>query len=278
MTVRAAAPRHFFVRDGDSFVPAEDATSPWSDDFLHGRLLAGLAGQAMEAVVPGDEYFPARLTVDLFRAAPYGAVQLSLSLARSGRRVKVIDVFLSCAGREVARATGLFLLRSQPARDSVAEPAHWDAPGPATIEPSRPGLPFDMRAVPRRGSGSAGPRQAWFRETHTVIEGEGLSPFVRAALIADMASPIANSGESGLDYINTDFTLYLGRLPEGEWIGLESGGRITADGTTAAQCRLHDIGGPVGWSTVAALRNRRMMPRIMADQPDSAPGGNQPKA
>ena len=41
----------------------------------------------------------------------------------------------------------------------------------------------------------------------------------RAALSADFASPLANSGPAGIDYINADLTLHLGRLPEGEWIG-----------------------------------------------------------
>ena len=75
--------------------------------------------------------------------------------------------------------------------------------------------------VSGQGFGAPMPRRSWLRDTRALVEGEALSPFVRAALAADFASPVANSGSHGLDHINADLTLHLGRLPEGDWIGIE---------------------------------------------------------
>jgi hypothetical protein len=83
---------------------------------------------------------------------------------------------------------------------------------------------------------------------------------VRAALAADFASPIANSHTGGLDHINADLSLHLGRLPVGEWIGIDVAERVAADGVSVASCRFHDAGGPIGWSSVCAVLNPRMTP------------------
>jgi hypothetical protein len=82
--------------------------------------------------------------------------------------------------------------------------------------------------------------------------------FVRAALAADFASPLANFGPDGLDYINADLTLHLGREPLGEWIGIATDDRVVADGVSVAQCVYHDVTGPIGWSSVCAVRAARM--------------------
>ena len=38
-------------------------------------------------------------------------------------------------------------------------------------------------------------------------------------MAADFTNPLANSGDQGLEFVNADYTLYLHRLPVGEWIG-----------------------------------------------------------
>jgi hypothetical protein len=62
----------------------------------------------------------------------------------------------------------------------------------------------------------------------------------------------------GLVYINADMTLHLGRMPEGEWLGVGTGDRVVADGVSVAECPMYDEHGPVGWSSVCAVLNPRM--------------------
>ena len=60
---------------------------------------------------------------------------------------------------------------------------------------------------------------------------------------------------SGLGYINSDVTLYLHRLPVTRWIGFDVVNHHASDGIAIGECWLYDEKGPIGTSTVAALRS-----------------------
>jgi hypothetical protein len=255
--------RAFFTATDRGYLPHPEACSPWSTEVLHGRLLAGLAAGAIERAHGAVDLVPTRLTVDLFRSAPMGPVRIDTTVVRDGGRVRVVDATARVDGRDVARASVLLLRTGEPVEDDAPVVPSWDGTLPDPDRPLPEDLPFDMQVVDGRGVGEPGPRQVWFREHRPLVADDDLTPFVRAALVADMASPVANSSSAGLDYINSDLTLYLGRLPRGDWLGLEAAGRVVGAGTTAAQCRLHDLEGPVGWSSMGAVRNPRMVPRLM---------------
>ncbi len=92
--------------------------------------------------------------------------------------------------------------------------------------------------------GGPGPYEAWLREPWPLVEGEELTPLVRAVMAADVTNPLSNWGDEGLQYINADMTVYFSRLPLGEWIGLEVTDHLDADGVAVGQSRLHDRAGP----------------------------------
>ena len=87
--------------------------------------------------------------------------------------------------------------------------------------------------------------------------GSPLTPFVRVAVAADYASPLANYGEEGLGYINSDVTIYLHRLPTTEWIGFEVTNHQATAGVAIGQCFLYDESGSIGTASVAALAQPR---------------------
>jgi hypothetical protein len=89
------------------------------------------------------------------------------------------------------------------------------------------------------------------------VAGEPLTPFVRVASTADFASPFANSGAEGLQYVNADITLYLDRDPVGEWIGFEVLDHLSAEGVCLGECALYDERGSIGRSLVCGVANRR---------------------
>jgi hypothetical protein len=102
-----------------------------------------------------------------------------------------------------------------------------------------------------------GPRRTWLREVRPLIAGEAHTPFSRIATGIDFTSPTSNASETGLDFINSDVTLYLHRLPVGEWIGYEVTNHQSAEGIAIGQCALYDIRGPVGFSSCTALAQKR---------------------
>src|SRR5690606_11433192 len=114
--------------------------------------------------------------------------------------------------------------------------------------------PFDVWWL--GGLSGAHPRgRGWVRETHPLVEGEPVSPFVRTALAADFASPLSNGGPDGIAFLNADYTLALSRLPLGEAIGLESAGHLSEDGVAVGHCSIYDESGPIGHCVVTAVAN-----------------------
>lgn len=253
----------FFTRAGGALVPSPDARSPWSDQMLHGRLLAALAARAVEEKELGDGMTPVRLTIDLFRAAPMSPVTVSTEVVRDGHRVKVAEVTILCEGREVARASALMMRGGPPVPGRVWGQEAWEVPDPEAL-PEPPELPdgrrfpMDIRMTGTGGFGTYARKRAWVREVRELVEGESPSPFVRAAGAADLANPLSNSGDAGLGFINGDLTVYLARLPEGEWLGLDVTTHISDGAVAVGGCDLYDRRGRIGTATVVSVANPRL--------------------
>lgn len=248
--------RAFFTLKNGELVPAPHARGPWSADMLHGRLLGGLAARALESAHGDPELNFTRLTVDLFRNSPLLPLSVETELVRDGRRIRVADATIRTEQGVVARASAVLLRKGeQPPGELWPTPA-WDVPVPAELgSPALGGWtpPFDLWRL--TDWTEPGPDRAWLRESHPLVEGETVSPFVRVVLAADFASPLSNSGEAGLHFINADYTLTLSRPPVGEYVGLESAGHLSHAGIATGHCTMHDTSGPVGFCLVTAIAN-----------------------
>jgi hypothetical protein len=103
-----------------------------------------------------------------------------------------------------------------------------------------------------------GPATAWLRLRVPVLAGEEPSPLQRVMAAADFGN-----GLSGiLDfreyiYINPDLTVYLHRLPIGEWVCLEAVTDAGDKGVGIAQSRLWDGTGHIGRSIQSLLIDQR---------------------
>ena len=255
---RELTPGAYFVTDTEGLRPVPEAQSPWSADMLHGRLLAGLAARAVE----GGDHDPAlrlaRLTLDMFRPPPMSPFTVSSAVVRDGRRVRVVEISIRAGGTEVARASALMLRAGDHPHATVWSAPDWDAPPPEAFPPPDDWVAmngWDIRLMTPGGFWTADRKRLWARDGWELVEGEPLSPVVRAALAADLPNPLANSGSEGLQFINADLTLFLGRPPVSEWIGLEVTDHLGHDGIAIGSCTLYDTSGPIGSSTVCAMTN-----------------------
>jgi hypothetical protein len=228
---------------------------------LGGRQLAALVAWAVERDgEPGDVYQPARLTVDMFRPGPMRPLDVVTRVARSGHRIRVLDVSVRCDDVEVCRGSAVLLRRGTPSPGTVWEPDPWDVPRPDDVpaDDGRRAVFGDLRMVTPWSSGEEAGRM-WLRETHQLVAGTPLSPLVRTALAADFANPMANSGNRGLGYINADLTLGLARPARGEWVGCEVIGRTSDAGVSVGVISLYDVAGRIGYATVNALADDRLL-------------------
>ncbi len=256
-----AADQSFLEREGEQFRPTDRARGPWGEETMHGRIIAGLFARCFEKQYGDDAFQFARLTVDLFRMPTMNPVQITTERVRGGRRIQVTHGVATSEGREIARATAVQLRRSEVPPGSVWQPKPWDAPPPSALEANAATGSWtpiwETRSIGGGEFIGPGPKQMWIRETYALVAGEALTPFVRVAVCADIASPLSMSGDAGLQYVNADIGLYLHRLPVGEWIGWEVWDHGSAAGVGQGECRIYDEEGPIGRSTVCAVANPR---------------------
>ena len=247
----------FFRIEGDEVIPAPSARGPWSADMLHGRLLGGLLARAIEREHAAEGLHVARLTVDLYRNSPLVPLRVTTERARDGRRIRVADAAITGPNGAVARASAVMLRRGEQPEGQTWNRPPWDVASPGELgESMTTGTALDVWWMgPGTELSTAERHRAWVRETRPLVAGESLSPFVRVALAADMASPIAHFGSAGLKFINADYTLGLSRLPLGDVIGLEATGHLSEDGVAVGQCALYDLSGPIGFCTTSAVAN-----------------------
>jgi len=256
----------FFRAEGDTLVPAAFATSPWGQ-VLHGRLIGGLTARAAEqarADVP--ELACGRLTVDLFRSVPLAPVGVSARTVRQGRRIVVLDVTVEQDGAPVGQGRAVLLRRSEQPDGTFRPVPAWDAPPPPRLGPPRSAegsrwiMPWQAWPVASAADGAGGVLSGgmWVRDVHPLVTGEPLTPLVRLAMAADIASPVSHYSANGLSFINADYTVYLGREPHGEHVGIQPCGHVSERGVAAGQCVIHDERGAVGFVTTAAVANPTM--------------------
>jgi hypothetical protein len=254
----------FFKRQDGRFLPQPVSAGPWDPKSLHGRVIIGLLAHEIEVKYGGDpDMVPARLTVDMYKLPDFSEVEVTTRVVRDGYRIKVIDAEFISGGVSAGRATCQLLRRSQAPEGTVWSPPNWDAPHPETLPVPEPragmGGMWAMRPI-SGGMGQSGPRRTWMAEVRDVVGGSPITPWQRAALAADFASPFANGAQgAGLGYINSDATLYLHRAMVGEWIGFEVVNHGATDGVAIGECWLYDVEGPIGTATVCALAQKRPM-------------------
>lgn len=268
MTTDAAATPHdtFFRRKGKSYVPTVSTRGPWDPDSLNGRVIAGLLMYELERLHLDPAFQVARLTVDMFRVARMRPVSVVTKVVRDGNRIRVADASLQLEdGTEIARASIVMLRRTAAPEENVWAPPSWDVPHPDALpQPPQPKFSpviWETRpitgqiALPR--SGPPVQNRAWTRDVIDFVDGERPSPLVRAALASDLANPYANSGDTGLNYVNSDVSLYLHRDPTGDWIGVEAAAHHASAGIAIGECVLYDLDGAFGRSTVCSVANQR---------------------
>ena len=237
---------------------------PWDEKSLHARVLAGLLGHETEINHGGDGFHCARLTIDLYRLPPLTPCEITTKPIREGGRIRVVELEYLSEGVSYARATAVLLKRTENTTGKVWSPEPWDVPSPDAATPREGMLPsgdwkpmWETRYLSDRAPGSSERGRAWLREVRPLVEGIELTPFVRAASMADWTNPSANWGSNGLEFINADITLYLHRYPAGEWLGFEVASHHASEGIAVGECTIYDEQGAIGSGTVCAIAQRR---------------------
>lgn len=247
-------PAHFTQID-DCYVPTVNAQSHWGDDHLNGPAIVGLAAQVLENAFGLPDFMPARLTVDLFKAARGVPTTARLRLVRSGRRVRNSECEIVQDAVTVARATLV-----QYRRDAAPRGSEWTPTPEFAFPAERDDLRIQMHSDGVGWSGAVADHQNAGRKRAVnrgidVVAGQPTTPFVNAVMVAEATSLVTNLGTDGVGYINGDLTVALVRLPESERIGVRADSHVVSDGIAVGTATLFDQKGAFGSGLVTAVSN-----------------------
>ncbi|MCW1383331.1 thioesterase family protein [Novosphingobium sp. KCTC 2891] len=272
-----------FETDGDLFVPTRAGRGYWQEGTLTGAAVAALTGFVIERDFGGPELVPTRFCVDMLRMPPAIPLRVTTEAIHDGRRLKLIEARIHADGKLVTRATCQFVHRAQQPENPTWQTPAWDAPHPETLPAMTRFSRWDARPIPAAharvariaplgGEAARGnppvlgdlaepeTRQMWMKALGEIVAGHPLTPFTQIAMTGDFSSPLTHSSRFGIDFVNTDFTVYLHRQPQGEWLGYELTGHLSEAGVAVGECRLHDLSGPIGTINVAAAAQVRKRP------------------
>jgi len=250
----------YVALDAHNYESTELTRGPWDPGHQHGGPPVALAGReiARAAAALGMNHV-ARLTANLVRPVPLAPLRVEVDTDYAGRNVAHFSARLWAAEREVARFTAVAQ------REEAIEL-------PAPPPPQAPRLPEALASVvfPHRGGDvgyhqlvelrvaegtlTRGPCAVWFRMRHPLLAGEAPGALERVAVAADSGNGIS----ALLDFkrylfLNSDLTINLLRMPQGEWICIDARTLLGPSGGGLAEAQLFDAHGLVGRSTQSLL-------------------------
>ncbi|GAA1025017.1 MULTISPECIES: acyl-CoA thioesterase domain-containing protein [Amycolatopsis] len=244
---------------GELLHPLPEARASWSDGAqLRGMATSGALARAAERAAGTGAFRPARWTVDLLRPAAFAPSAVRTEVVRRGRRLCLVEATLWQGETLVGKGSGLFLAAGSPAVGSVWAPAGHPAPPPPDVAPATE----EPRVFHSEGvgwTGSPEPHQNASRKTiwvfpQDIVRGERPTPFQHAATAADLVNLVTNWGDAGLEFINADLTLTLGRVPASDLqLGLAADHRVEHDGVAVTTATVFDREGPLGTVSGTAL-------------------------
>jgi Acyl-CoA thioesterase C-terminal domain/Acyl-CoA thioesterase N-terminal domain len=243
----------FATADG-RFVATDFARGPWDPNAQHGGAPAALLMRAFERMEGDPGLMLSRVTYELLRPVPLGELEVDCSVMRPGRRVQLLEgSILAPDGTEVVRARALKVavagtdagaadpVPPGPDDTEAAPMDHWDTT-------TFPGDAMEIRFVAGR-FGETGPSTAWFRLRIPLVAGEEPTGLQRLAAAADFPNGIATEVSwADFVFINPDLTVYIERIPIGEWICLDARMRVLDGGVGLSEAVLYDREGRVGRS------------------------------
>lgn len=231
----------------------------------HGGAPASLIAWAVERMPMREPMHVARMTLDLLRPVPVAPLEIKIDVQREGRKIQVCNVTLLHEGVACVRATVLKVRQAETELPDDVIDEQVTLPGPEQGRDSR--IRFNkyesfadgMTLRPVRGSfGELGPGAVWFRAHRSIVEGEPITPLMRAAMTGDFCNGVS----SVLDFnewifINADLTISLSRMPVGEWILLDAQTWLGDHGAGLAFAKLGDERGYFGRAIQSLVIERR---------------------
>jgi Thioesterase-like superfamily len=255
----------FFHPDGDWLVASELTRGPWDPGFQHAGPPSALLVRAIERAGEPDGFQVGRITLEILRPVPIGRLRAEARVVRPGRSVELIEATLSGEEGELIRALA-WRLRAKPVELDPEPPQESPPPGPDQGEETGFFLTgqdvgyhtaMDYRFV-HGAFLEPGPAMVWMRMRQPLVAGEETTPLQRVLVAADSGNGVSSALDvSRYLFINTDLSVHLSRMPEGQWVCLDATTYPEANGVGLADTALYDQRGRIGRAAQTLLVRAR---------------------
>lgn len=228
------------------------AQGAWNEHEQHMAPATGIICAELDRFMPRQDMRIGRISLDILGLIPAGAFSVSTKVIRPGKTIELIESEMKSQGKTciVARTWRMMTQHSQSVKG--LEDAHADGPETAPIWEGIRQWPggyiqsIEARSHQRR----AGKGIVWLRTQHDMVEDESTSDFVRLMGMVDTANGIVPRQDWPFrwGFPNLDLQIHMHRLPQGQWLGLETMQQYGEDGIGLSSSVLHDVHGPFGRS------------------------------
>ncbi len=243
-----------YARDGDQYIPSPFVRGPWSFDHCHAGPPAGLMATIIAEESP--DLRMTRFTADIPGPIPLAPVRVVTSDIRRGRRIALVEASMSTRDGTMVMRAAAWMIRVD--RD-VVEATQTDReplPPPESCTVFRLDIwgeepdfteAIELRAAEGEPFSGNGPAAMWARVHKPLIAGKPWNHYARAVATADFPNGVAAiEPMDRLIAVNTDVTVYFGREPVGQWIGIRSQTNSSGLGLGMTDSLLYDTSGFLG--------------------------------
>ena len=225
----------------------------WNPHEQHMAPAGGILAHELARFYPRPELRIGRISYDILGLIPFGEFSIETKVIRGGKTIELIEATMSANQRAciVARAWRMQMQDTQSVaglEDGFVTPPEqlplWDG------MKCWPGGYIQSITTRTDANHRAGKGVVWLTTQTDMVEGETSTDFVKLMGLVDTANGVVPRVDptQGLAFPNLDLQVHLYRVPQGQWLGLQTTQQYGSDGIGLTSSVLHDSLGPFGRS------------------------------
>lgn len=230
----------------------QHAQGAWNAHEQHMAPATGIICAELEQFSPRSDVRIGRISLDIFGLIAGGEFSITTKVIRGGKTIELVESEMVAQGKTciVARTWRMMTSESQSVAgledQQVGTPENLPVWPEIRLWPGGYIQSLEARTTQRReGAGIV-----WLTNDLEMVEGKPTSAFVKLMGMVDTANGIVARQKPPFKwgFPNLDLQIHLYRLPQGNWLGLETVQQYGEDGIGLTSAILHDIHGPFGRS------------------------------
>lgn len=236
-----------------TYNPTQNAQGAWNPHEQHMAPASGILAHELEQFNPRDDVRIGRVSYDIFGLISLDRFTVETKVIRPGKTIELLEATMKSQGKTciVARAWRMMVSDTSGVAGLEDKTAYRPEDLPVWTAMLRwPGgyiRSIELRAAPENRPGKG---MVWMTTNKAMVEGTPTSSFTRLLGLVDTANGIVPRQEEEFAWAfpNLDLQVHMHRLPQGDWLGLETVQQYGDDGIGLTSSILHDVYGPFGRS------------------------------